>query len=256
MKKATQAIIFLTTAHILIGIYAFGVFLQYLVIQGQVLTIQAVLEPFFYITLMVIAKIFIFKAVYFQEKLKKQFFDEKKLLPWAVALLMLAAFGTGIHTTGQLIEETFVNSSKAVQHYTDNFSAKVAYFLEEYPGHFFIIIPSFILSFFLAKLELNRRQPDLKKFEKVAILICGLISGTLAAVANAEGSVTIAILPLGVFFLYRLLIINKSLKRDLFSSPFSNYFVVSTTVMAILNIFFGLTNGWFVQPTELGFGSQ
>lgn len=85
---------------------------------------------------MIIGNFLIFKAVYSQEKKEKRFFDEKKLLFPGVVLLMLVAFGTGIHTTGQLIEETFVNTALTTQHYTDNFSSKVSFFLEEYPGHF------------------------------------------------------------------------------------------------------------------------
>jgi len=255
MQKVTKAILVLTLCYITLIAYAFGVFLQQPVFEGETLTLQAVIEPVFYIIVMAIGNFLIFKTVYSQEKTNKPFFDEKKLLPPAIILLMLVAFGTGIHTTGQLIEETFVNSSLATQHFTNSFSSRVAYFLEEYPGHFFVAIPALFLSYFLTQIELNRKRPLLKTFEKALIFGCGVLSGAISAVANAEGHSTVLILPLGLFLFFKLCQSNRSLQRNLTTMPYSRYFAVSIATMAVLNIIFGITSGWFVQPSELGFGS-
>lgn len=255
VQKVTKAILVLTSSYIALITYAFGVFLQDPVVKGEVLTLQAVIEPIFYIVVMAVGNLLIFKTVYSQEKSKKQFFDERKLLLPAIALLMLVAFGAGIHTTGQLIEETFVNSGTTAQHFTNNFSSKVSYFLEEYPGHFLVAIPTLILSYFLAKIELNRKRPSLKSFEKLLIFSCAVFFGAISAVVNAEGHVTVLILPLSLYLLFKLYRFNKSWQRNLMTMPYSSYFAVSMVTMIVLNIVFGITNGWFVQPTELGFGS-
>jgi len=255
MQKVTKAILILTLSYLALITYAFGVFLQQPIVQGEVLTLQAVIEPIFYVIVMVVGNFLIFKTVYSQEKTKKQFFDEKKLLLPAIALLMTVAFGAGIHTAGQLIEETFINSSVATQHFTGNFSSRVSYFLEEYPGHFLVVIPALVLSYFLAKIELNRKRPSLKLFERTLIFGCALISGVISAVGNAEGNVTLLMLPLGLYLLFKLYLSNKSLQRNILIMPYTNYFTVSIVTMAVLNIIFGVTNGWFTQPSELGFGS-
>jgi len=255
MQKVTKAIIILTLGYILLMIYAYGVFLQIPVVQGQTLTLQAVVEPFVYIVLMTIGNLFVFKAVYSQEKSKKQFFDEKKLLPWVITLLMLVAFGVGIHSSTQLIEETFINSSTATIHFIDNFSSQLSYFLEEYPGHYLIAIPAIILSFFLAKIELNRKKAKSKRFEKGIISFCALFVGVISAVSNAEGHSTLFMLPISFYLLILLFRGNRQKGRNLLTMPFSSYFTISVISMILINIIFGLTFGWFVQPTELGFGS-
>jgi len=255
MQKVTKAIIILTLSYIALTTYAFGVFLQQPIVQGEVLTVQAVIEPIFYVVAMVVGNFLIFKAVYSQEKTKKRFFDEKKLLLPAIVLLMLVAFGAGIHATGQLIEETFVNTGTATQHYTDNFSSKVSYFLEEYPGHFLVVLPALILSYFLAKIELNRKLPLLKSYERFVIFGCAIFFGAISAIGNAEGHSTVLMLPLGLYLLFKLYQHNKSLQRNLLTMPYSSFFAVSIVIMAVLNIIFGVSYGWFTQPTELGFGS-
>ena len=255
MQKVTKAIIFLTLNYIFLLVYAYGVFFQIPVVKGQILTLQAVVEPFAYLVLMTLGNLFVFKAVYSQEKSKKQFFDEKKLLPWAVALLMMVAFGFGIHSSAQLIEETFVNSSTATIHFTDNFSSQLSYFLEEYPGHYLIAMPATILAFFLAKIELNRKKPKSKRNEKGIIAICAVFAGVISAISNAESHSTLFMLPLSFYLLIQLLRKNRQKGRNLLIMPFSSYFTISTLSMILVNIILGFTLGWFVQPTELGFGS-
>lgn len=255
MQKVTKAIIILTLSYIALITYAFGVFWQQPIFQREVLTVQAVIEPIFYIVVMVIGNLLIFKAVFFQEKSKQRFFDEKKLLFPAIILLMIVAFGAGIHTTGQLIEETFVNTGMTTQHYTDDFSSKVSYFLEEYPGHFLVVLPALVLSYFLAKIELNRKLLLLKLYERFIIFGCAVFFGVIMAIGNAEGNSTVLILPLGLFLLFKLYQSNKSLQRNLMMMTYSSYFTVSIVTMTVLNIVFGVIIGWFIQPSDLGFGS-
>ncbi len=255
MQKVTKAIIALTLSYILFGLYAFGVFLQQPLIKGESLTIQATLEPFAYVLLMVIGNFLIFKEVYSQERSQNSFFDEKKLLMPSIILLLLLSFGAGIHTAGQLIEETFVNTNAAVQHFTENFTSQVAYFLEEYPAHFLVALPYLILLYFVAKLELNRPPIRLKNVEKGIITLSAILYGIIFAILNAEGQVTILAIILGGYLIYSLYRSKKQIKRKLLDMPFSTYFVIGNTLMILLNVVFGIIYGWSVQPTELGFGS-
>ncbi|MFH1286234.1 MAG: hypothetical protein ABII02_00595 [Candidatus Magasanikbacteria bacterium] len=255
MQKVTKAIIALTASYILFGLYAFGVFLQQPLIQGETLTIQATLEPFVYVLLMVIGNFLIFKAVYSQERSKNRFFDEKKLLAPSIILLLFLSFGAGIHTAAQLIEETFVNTNANIQHFTENFTSQVAYFLEEYPAHFLVALPYLILLYFIAKLELNRPPISLKTVEKGIIVITAILYGIIFAVLNAEGHVTIFTIALAGYLTYSLYKSKQKLGRKLMNMPFSTYFVIGNILMILLNIIFGIMYGWSVQPTELGFGS-
>ena len=255
MQKVTKAIIALTASYILFGLYAFGVFLQQPLIKGESLTIQATLEPFVYVLLMVIGNFLIFKAVYSQERSQKCFFDEKKLLAPTILLLLLLSFGAGIHTAGQLIEETFVNTNANIQHFTENFTAQVAYFLEEYPAHFLVALPYLILLYFLAKLELNRPPITLKNVEKGIIVISAMLYGIIFEILNAEGHVTIFAIVLAGYFIYSLYRSKQQVKRKFMDMPFSTYFVIGNTLMILLNVLFGILYGWSVQPTELGFSS-
>jgi hypothetical protein len=255
MQKVTKAIIGLTASYILFGLYAFGVFLQQPLIKGETLTIQATLEPIVYVLLMVIGNFLIFKAVYSQERSQKRFFDEKKLLAPSIVLLLLLSFGAGIHTAGQLIEETFVNTNANVQHFTENFTSQVAYFLEEYPAHFLVALPYLILLYFVAKLELNRPPIALKKVEKGIIIASAIVYGIIFAVLNAEGHVTIFAITLASLLVYSLYRSKQQIARKLIDMPFSTYFVIGNVLMILLNVVFGIMYGWSVQPTELGFGS-
>lgn len=255
MRKVTKAIIALTISYILFGLYAFGVFLQQPLIKGESLTIQATLEPFVYVFLMTIGNFLIFKAVYSQERSQNRFFDEKNLLAPAIILLLLLSFGAGIHTAAQLIEETFVNTNGAVQHFTENFTSQIAYFLEEYPAHFLVALPYLVLLYFVAKLELNRPPITLKNVEKGIIVMSAIIYGIIFAILNAEGHVTIFAIILAGFLIYLLCRSKQQIKRKLIDMPFSTYFVVGNALMILLNVVFGIIYGWSVQPTELGFGS-
>ena len=228
MQKVTRAIIILTLCYLGFIAYAFGVFLQYPVVQGEILTIQAVIEPFVYVILMTIGNFSIFNAVYSQEKTKKQFFDEKRLLGTAIILLMLVVFGAGMHTTGQLIEETFVNSSTATQHMVGNFTSQVAYFLEEYPAHFLVAIPYAILIYFLAKVEFNRKRKTLKTIERSTIVICALFYGVVFAVLNSEGHVAPLMIPLNIFLLFKFYTFSKDKLLGVLTMPFSTFFIVPT----------------------------
>ncbi|OGY79045.1 MAG: hypothetical protein A3B74_04145 [Candidatus Kerfeldbacteria bacterium RIFCSPHIGHO2_02_FULL_42_14] len=255
MQKVTKAIITLILSYILLSLYAFGVFLQQPLIKGESLTIQATLEPFAYVLLMVIGNFLIFKAVYSQKRSKNRFFDERKLLAPTIIFLLLLSFGAGIHTAGQLIEETFVNTNANIQHFTDNFTSQVAYFFEEYPAHFLIALPYLILLYFVAKLELNRPPIHLKNIEKGIIVMSAILYGIIFAVLNAEGQVTIFAIIIAGYLIYSIYRSKQQIKRELIDMPFSTYFVIGNAVMILLNVLFGIMYGWSVQPTELGFGS-
>lgn len=255
MQKVTKAIIALTASYILFGLYAFGVFLQQPLIEGELLTIQTTLEPFVYVLLMTVGNFLIFKAVYSQERSKNRFFDEKKLLVPTIILLLILSFGAGIHSAAQLIEETFINTNANIQHFTENFTSQVAYFLEEYPAHFLVALPYLILLYFVAKLELNRPSITLKKVEKGIIIVSAILYGIIFAVLNAEGHVTIIAIVLAGYLIYSLYKSKQQIKRKLMDMPFSTYFVIGNLLMILLNVVFGIMYGWSVQPTELGFGS-
>lgn len=255
MQKVTKAIITLTVSYILFGLYAFGVFLQQPLIKGEPLTIQATLEPFVYVLLMTIGNFLIFKAVYSQERLQNRFFDEKKLLAPAIILLLLLSFGAGIHIAAQLIEETFVNTNAVVQHFTENFTSQVAYFLEEYPAHFLVALPYLVLLYFVARLELNRPPITLKNFEKGIVVMSAILYGIIFAILNAEGHVTIFAIILAGFLIYLLYRSKQQIKRKLIDMPFSTYFIIGNALMILLNVVFGIVYGWSVQPTEFSLGS-
>lgn len=255
MQKVTHSILILTSCYLAFLFYAFGVFLQHPVVEGELLTVQAVVEPLIYLLTMVVGNFAIYRAVFSQEKPKKLFFDEKKLIVPTITLLMLIAFGAGMHTTGQLIEETFVNSGTSTQHTVSNFTSQVAYFLEEYPAHFLVAIPYTILLFFLGLVEFNRKSEILRSIERSIIVICAILYGVVFAIANFEGHVVSIIVPLNIYLMYRLFRAGKDSNQNIFNKPFSIYFVVGTMTMITLSLALGFVFGWSTQPTELGLGS-
>ena len=254
MQKTTKAIIILIISYIAYVAYAFGVFLQQPITEGQSLTVQAVLEPFVYIFLMVLGHYFLIKTIYSQQKNEKNQTEEGKLLVPTIILLAILVFGAGMHTVGQLIEETFINTSNAGQ-YVGNFSYQVTYFLEEYPAHLLVIIPYFILLYFLTLTESNRKAQTTQPYEKIILIFCALLFGLLFGILNAESNAGLLAILLNTYLILKYSLSQKKLARNFWSKPFSAFWIIGVIVMIITGIGLGMTNGWFIQPTDLGFGT-
>lgn len=255
MNKTVIAILILTVSYALFVFYAFGVFLQMPVVEGESLTVQAVLEPIVYIALMVIGNGAVIWAVSTNARVKERYTNERALFVPSIMLLLLMSFGAGMHTSAQLIEETFVNTSATMVHVTENFTSRVAYFLEEYPAHVLMFLPYGFLLYILAVVELNSIPARLRRYEQVVLVVSGIVYGTLFALLNAEGHVTIPALVIGGVLMFKWHRHRKRAKRTLWELPFGAQFMIGNGVMLLLGICFGAIFGWFIQPTELGFGS-
>src|SRR3972149_3774540 len=96
MNKVVKALLLLAVANILIGLYAYGVFLQVPIFQGHPLMLQHILEPIFYVIVSVIGNYLVFKSIYFSDKNRIIRFNELKFLLPVVFLLLTIGVGLGI----------------------------------------------------------------------------------------------------------------------------------------------------------------
>lgn len=235
MQKIIKAIIILTLSYVLLLFYAFGVFLKVPVFKSSPLTIQQILEPFFYFLMLILGFYFVFKAIYYSRKIKARFNETKLLLP-SIFLLILLGIGMGIHTVAQMIEDALGHENK------ENFIYRLAYFLDEYPGHFSVAIPSSLLMFFLVILELNSEKINLKNFEKVILLVCSLIEGTTLVIAGFEGGGQYFVMWfLGVWLAFKILRFKEKFQLNFWQYPFTLFYILSALIFIILNTNFFLS---------------
>ncbi len=252
VHKTTQAIVLLVLCYLAFFLYAFGNFLQIPVIDGSPLTFQAALEPVAFIALMAIGNAWVAKVIYERKKQEQRLLDEKKLLLPTLALLLLIAFGAGLHSAGQLIADMFDITGTSVSREGESIYHTL-HFLEEYLGHFLIFPPYIVLLFFIVTLEINRAASHLSRFDKGLILISGLLIGTLFGLGNAEaGSAAILIIPMNFLLLFHFYSLKQRRPFHLLELPFASCWFIATVTMTFTGIFFGFKNGWFTQPTAVG----
>lgn len=255
ISELTKKIIWSNIMYVAFLLYAFGVFWQKPIVEGEALTYQAVLEPFFFLMFTVVGYLPLSIHIISKSNFSKLIFEKQKVFILGGIMLLILVFGFGIHTAGQIIEESFVNTSIATVHYTEDFPSKVAYFLEEDVSHALIVLPMVILSFILLVLSSTFTETSDKIINKGLLLMLSLFSGIVSALSYAESSY---MLPLTVILNISLLIYVLKNKFFALSSKndFVKYWIYSTIVTIVICILYGFIFGWLVQPTELGFGSK
>ena len=177
MNRVVKALLLLAVANISIGLYAYGVFLQVPIFQGYPLMLQHVLEPIFYVIVAVIGNYLVFKSIYFSDKNKIIRFNESKFLVPVIFLLLIIGVGFGIHTSSQMIADLFGDGHIGYENNSSSLVYKLASFLDEGPGHWFVSIPMLFFYLFLSMIELNRKEARLLNYEKVSVLLVASIIG-------------------------------------------------------------------------------
>ena len=254
MDRTTRAIGILTLCYLAFGAYAFGVFLQQPLVAGETLSVQAALEPFAYLVCIVVGNLAIFRAVVSRERRRRPLLDERAMLGPALALLLVAAFGAGLHTAGTLVEETFLNNN-ATTVVLDDFGFRVAYWLEEYASHYLSTPAYVLLLFLLARVDLNREPGSLRPLEKAAVAVCALPFGACLALLSVESAAAdLLIVPMNAFLLVSALRLRRDGGGGFWGAPYAAFWWIGTVVGTGLALGFRLTHGWTTQPTDLGFG--
>lgn len=254
MDRTVRAVLILTLCYLAFGSYAFGVFLQQPLVAGESLTVQAALEPFAYLLAMVVGNFAILRAVVSSPTRSEPLLDERRWLALGVGLLLVIAFGAGLHTAGTLVEETF-HSHNASNARADAFAYDVAYWLEEYLSHYLMMVPYVLFLYLLVLVEMNRRPRSITHVEKALVAASGAVLGFCFAVGCVESAgVDFLVVPLNLFLLARFYRLRQQPRLGLWQAPFSAYWLIGTMVMIPLVLAFRLENGWLTQPTDLGFG--
>lgn len=255
ISELTKKIIWSNILYVAFLLYAFGVFWQNPIVEGEALTYQAVLEPFFFLIFTIVGYLPLSLHIISRADLSKLIFEKQRVFVFGGIMLLILAFGFGIHTAGQIIEESFVNTSNATVHYTEDFPSKVAYFLEEDVSHALIVLPMVILSFILLVLSSTFTETSDTIINKGLLLMLSIFSGIVSALSYAESSYMLPItIILNVSFLIYVW------KKEFFAlsskNDFVRYWIYSSIVSIVLCILYGFIFGWLVQPTELGLGSR
>ena len=254
MDRTVRAILILTLCYLAFGAYAFGVFLQQPLVVGESLTVQAALEPFAYLLSMIIGNLAIFRAVALRPKRGEPILNERRLLVPAIVLLMLIAFGAGLHTAGTLVEETFHSHSTSNAH-ADDFTYEVAFWMEEYLSHYLMMVPYVLVFFLLVCVELSREPSAISNPQKAVVAFCGAVLGVCFAIGCVESAaVDLVVIPMNLFLLAKLRRLSQRYGLALWEFPVSAYWLIGTTLMIPLVVSFRISNGWLTQPTDLGFG--
>lgn len=235
-----------------LGIYAYGTFLQIPVSDGSPLTLQAVLEPFFYAFIAGVSFFILGKAIY-GKNAQVQSTKEKHIIIIHIILIAVFAIGFGIHTAGQMITETFINTSISYESVNDP-TYQLAYFLEEDVSHIFMAIPLTLMLALLALTEGQQKPPALTNLDKSITTLMGAVFGIGGAIFHAEGETLVISIVLNVILLVSFL--RRTDTKLWQRYPFARFWTVGTAVMIVLCIVYGFTIGWFTQPTELGFGVE
>jgi hypothetical protein len=252
MHPTTRALLTIIALLILLGLYAYGTFLQSPVFDGSPLTLQAVLEPFFYAFIAGASFFILGKAIY-GKTAQVQNTKDKNIVIAHIILIAIFAIGFGIHTAGQMITETFVNTSISYES-VDDPTYQLAYFLEENVSHILMAVPLTLILALLARTETQQKPPRLTTLDTAITALMGAAFGIGGAIFHAEGGTLVMSIVLNAILLASFL--RRTDMKVWQSYPFIRFWTVGTTVMIVLCIAYGFTIGWFTQPTELGFGVE
>lgn len=216
MNKTVKAISMLTLLFILFFIYAYATFWQTLVSPNFALTYQELFEPLFYFFVLSCGYLMLFKTIYATSKNKIRFNETNFLFP-SILLLVVLGIGAGIHTSAQMIGDALGGLGGSIY--------SLVFFLDEYPGHLLVSIPGFILIYFLALVELNRKKAKLSSLEKFLIVVNSTIHGLLYVVGGFEGGSQYVILwPLFLVLTIKLLRHKKQLNINFWNYPYTLFF--------------------------------
>ena len=253
MNKVVKALILLAVANILIGLYAFGVFLQVPIFRGHPLMLQHILEPIFYVIVAVIGNYLVFKSIYFLDKNKFIRFNELKFLIPLIFLFLTIGVGFGIHTSSQMVADLLGDGHIGYENNSSSLVYKLASFLDEGPGHWFVSIPTLFLYFFFSLIELNRKEARLLNYEKVSVLLVSLIIGVGLGISGFEGSFNgfnqnYLILPTAAILLYKIYKYRTSFALKFWNHPFTAFLTASLIIYTVFVLFFSVVYGFKANP--------
>ena len=253
MNKVVKALLLLAVANILIGLYAYGVFLQVPIFQGHPLMLQHILEPIFYVIVSVIGNYLVFKSIYFSDKNRIIRFNELKFLLPVVFLLLTIGVGFGIHTSSQMVADLLGDGHVGYENNSSSLVYKLASFLDEGPGHWFVSIPTLFLYFFFSLIELNRKEARLLNYEKVSVLLVSLIIGVGLGISGFEGSFNgfnqnYLILPTAAILLYKIYKYRTSFALKFWNHPFTAFLTASLIIYTVFVLFFSVVYGFKANP--------
>jgi hypothetical protein len=185
MHPTTRGILTIIALLTLLGLYAYGTFLQTPIFAGSPLTLQAVLEPFFY-ALIAGASFFILGKAIYEKTAQVQNTKDKNIIIAHIILIAIFAIGFGIHTAGQMITETYVNTSISYES-VDDPTYQLAYFLEEDVSHILMAVPLILMLALLALAERQQKPPALTIVDTSLTALMGAGFGIGGAIFHAEG---------------------------------------------------------------------
>ena len=253
MNKVVKALLLLAVANISIGLYAYSVFLQVPIFKGHPLMLQHVLEPIFYVIVAVIGNYLVFKSIYFSDKNKIIRFNESKFLAPVIFLLLIIGIGFGIHTSSQMVADMLGDGHIGYENNSSSLVYKLASFLDEGPGHWFVSIPILFLYFFFSLIEFNRKEVRLMNYEKVSILLAALIIGVGLGISGFEGSFNgfnqnYLILPTAAILLYKIYKYKTSFVLKFWGYPFVAFLTVALVIYYIFVFIFSAVYGFKTNP--------
>jgi hypothetical protein len=241
--KSLLAIVF---ANLFLFVISYSAFLQYPVISGEPLVWQSVVEQSLTWIPFVIGYFLLFKAISRgKNKMGKiKIIEEDKLLFPSIFLIFLSGLSVGVHFSSQIIEDSLVNQQ-------DLFVYKLAFFLDEQVGHFFII-PGIFLFFVLLVLEIQRERPRLSKVDNWLISLLAVLSGFVLGILAVEaGIIYLTAIPLACVAFYKYIFLLRQHGVNLFNYPFNRFFVITISITTLISIIWWALHG-FLQPEEAG----
>ena len=253
MNKVVKALLLLAVVNILIGLYAFGVFLQVPIFRGHPLMLQHILEPIFYVIVAVIGNYLVFKSIYFLDKNKFIRFNELKFLIPLIFLFLTIGVGFGIHTSSQMVADLLGDGHIGYENNSSSLVYKLASFLDEGPGHWLVSIPMLFLYFFFCLIELNRKEARLLNYEKVSVLLVSLIIGVGLGISGFEGSFNgfnqnYLILPTVAILLYKIYKYKTSFALKFWDYPFTAFLTTSLIIYSVFIPIFSAVYGFKANP--------
>lgn len=241
-----KSLIFLFIAYLSVLIISYSTFLQIPVFDDEVIVWQSLLEQFITWIPIALAYFYVLNSILKLEKVKKTFFEEKKLLIPGMFLIFISAFSAGIHAIAQIAEEFLANAVNT------NFY-RTMFFFDEYIGHLFFITLT-VAVFLVIQLELNRKPKKITKADKIIIWTIGSANGLFWGIGGIEGgSMYLPTIPIAVFLVWRLLKTLKENNLKIDNYALTKYYLISTATMIAVSIFWILFFGWFSQPAAAGF---
>lgn len=253
MNRVVKTLLILAIANISLFLYAYGVFLQVPIFENHALMLQHVLEPIFYVIVSVTGNYLVFKSIYFSDKNKIIRFNESKFFVPDIFLLLTLGVGFGIHTSFQMVADLLGDGRIGYENNSNSLVYKLASFLDEGPGHWFVSIPMLFLYFFLSMIELNRKAASLLNYEKVSILLVALIIGAGIGVSGFEGSFNgfnqnYLILPIVAILLYKIYRYKISFALKFWDYPFTAFLTTSLIIYFVFVLIFGAVYGFKTNP--------